>query len=268
MRQSEKDFVRKVFREQQRPLLTARWAPSERLELNALLNENRVTGDVMRKISEGALRGVFRLVVGFMVVAIFWSCATTPPMEVPEADVPDQSVWAEDAESGALTYVPLNVWFPGTFEHLALEGTTEYDEDGLDVSVGYNSTGKPMWLTFYMYLKEYYPHADLRSHFEAVVGDVLSEWPGSELVSAHNAGFSFGETHIDGFLASFRYGQGPTPGAWGGFAVLFPYGDFYVYMRTSFLGVDNQAVTDGVWGTMDRFLIELDLTDPGISTAD
>ena len=232
------------------------------------MNENQVKGDVMRRISEGALRGVFRLVVGLMVVAVFWSCATTSPMEVSEVDVPDQSVWAEDAESGGLTYVPLNIWFPDTFEHLAFEGTTEYDDDGLDVSVGYNSTGNPMWLTFYVYLKEYYPHADLRSHFESLVGNVLSEWPESELVSAHNVGFNFGETHVDGFLAFFRYGQGPTPGAWGGFAVLFPYGDSYVYLRTSFLGVDDQTVIDGVWGTMDRFLIELDLPDPRISTVD
>ena len=222
----------------------------------------------MRAISQGALRGVFRLVVGLMVVAVFWSCATTSPTEVSEADVPDQSVWDEDAESGGLAYVPLNIWFPGTFEHLALEGTTEYDEDGLDVSVGYNSTETSMWLTFYVYLKEYYPHADLLSHFESLVGDVLSEWPDSELVSAHNVGFSFGETRADGILAFFRYGQGPTPGAWGGFAVLFPYGEFYVYLRTSFLGVDDQSAIDGAWGTIDRFLIELDLPDPGISTVD
>ncbi len=223
---------------------------------------------MMRGISEGALRGVFRLVVGLIAVAVFWSCATTPPTEVTEADVPDQSVWAEDAESGGLAYVPLNIWFPRTFEHLARGGITEYDEDGLDVSVGYDSTSIPMWLTFYVYLKEYYPHADLRSHFEALVGDVMSEWPESEVVSAKNVGFSFGETHVDGLLAFFRYGKGPTPGAWGGFALLFPYGDSYVYLRTSFLGTDDQSAIDGAWGTTDRFLIEIDLPDPSISPAD
>ena len=225
-------------------------------------------GDAMRRTSEGTPCGVFRLVVGLLMVAVYWSCATMSPTAVSETDDPAQSVWAEDAESGGLTYVPLNIRFPGTFEHLALGETTEFDDDGLDVAVGYNSTGTPMWFTFYVYLKEYYSHTDLRSHFEALVGDVLSEWPDSELVNANKVGFNFGETHADGFLAFFRYGQGPTPGTWGGFAVLFPYGDFYVYLRTSFLGADDQSAIDGVWGTMDRFLIAIDLPDPMISTAD
>ena len=217
----------------------------------------------MRRISEGVTGRVFRLVVGLMVVAVLWSCATSPT-GVSKTAVPDQSVWAEDAESGGFTYVPLSIWFPATIEHLEIEGTTEYDEDGLDVSVGYNSTENDMWLTFYVYLKEYYPHADFRSHFESLVGDVLSEWTQSELVSAHNVGFNFGETHVDGYFAIFRYGKGPTPGAWGGFATLFPYGDFYVYLRTSFLGIDDQSAIDAAWGITDRFLIELDLPDPGV----
>jgi hypothetical protein len=198
-----------------------------------------------------------RISVVILAVVLAASCATAPPGAPPEPQT-----WIERADGG-ITYVPLGIEFPARFEHLAIGSTHAYDPAGLDVSVGYQGTAAPFTLTFYAYLREYYPHPTLLDHFQAVVGDVLQVNPGAEVLDAFSISFTFENVTVDGYLATFAYSGGPYPDG-NGIALLLPYGEFYLYVRASFPGAPGADSVTSAVELIDRFLLALRLPGPAI----
>jgi hypothetical protein len=208
------------------------------------------------------------------VAVLFGSCAsmpsadggagTAPTTPAVSANLPgeDEDLWFRDAESGDLTWLPGPVVFPASREYFEIGETTVYDDVGLDVSVGYTSPDIAMWATTYFYLMDYFPEPDLYTHFEATVGAVLDEWENSEIRGAWEEVFTYGDVQVDGYSALIRYGRGPTKGDWGGYVLLYPWGEYYFMTRISFLGADDQDSVDAAWTVLLDLVESFEIPEP------
>lgn len=150
----------------------------------------------------------------------------------------DPDIWGRDPLTGDLTWKPENVIFPGQREFLEVGSTELYDDLGLDISVEYNSSILPLWITTFFYLQNYYPENNLQDHFVSVLNDIYYAWgDNSEIIDAQELTFTYaGQTAVDGFYALVRYEQGPDDGDWGGDSGALSLRRLLLYEQNEFSG--------------------------------
>jgi hypothetical protein len=155
--------------------------------------------------------------------------------------------WRSYPDSQDLIYEPLDLRFPARIGDLVRVNPTTYDSQGLDVSIGYNSTKVHLVITLYIYLRSYYEHSDIESHFQYCIKEIQRKRPNSVVISQESTIFPIGGAEVIGLKAFVRYNGGLPSGEWGSYAVLLPYGERFVLLRASFLRGDLEKVVESVW---------------------
>ena len=163
--------------------------------------------------------------------------------------------WQSDPDSQDLIYQPLNMRFATHIGDMVRVNPFTYDSKGLDVSIGYNHTKAWVVMTLYIYLRSYYQHPDLGSHFRYCLEEAKRGHKNSVVVSEESTTFPIGPAVVMGLNGFLRYEVDGIE--WGSYVVLLPYGERYLLLRVSFLGGDRENVVKSVLALMNDFMTVL-----------
>jgi hypothetical protein len=124
------------------------------------------------------------------------------------AKKPDATpAWQPIGAEGAFVHTFSRFIFPTNVGGAFRVNLDKYDEDGLDVSAGYNLSTMPMKVTVYVYpaMEKGTADAVLSNHFERVKADVKAVHPAANTLSADRFDLTPGNRSQPGWRAVFNY---------------------------------------------------------------
>jgi hypothetical protein len=137
------------------------------------------------------------VVFGFACMLLVSSCRPSSPLGPRGA--------AQPSPSDVFEHKPSNFRFPLTVGNFAREAVKQYDQSGLNVSVGYN-LGQQAAVTVYVYpVQEKPPRNDLKEHYKFCKEEVLRAHQGGLIVAEGPTDLKPGGQEQGGFQAAFTY---------------------------------------------------------------
>jgi len=100
---------------------------------------------------------------------------------------------------------PMGFVFPSEVNGMSRTGVTRYDDDGKNVSAGYNHSSPKIIATVYVY-PGLAPNSELESHFQQTA-EYLAEATGMKLLKIEKAAIALGEKKREGYRALFSIGE-------------------------------------------------------------
>jgi hypothetical protein len=168
--------------------------------------------------------------------------------------------WKLASNSESLIHVDSGLAFPPKWNGMLRVNPSTYDQQGLNVSIGYNAAENRLALTLYLYPSSYGGTPDPEEHFKGVLGAAVQSHPGAQVEKAVRMELPLGSATSTGFNAFLHWAE--PSGEAGSFLILIPQQDRFLKLRASFeLDQDPEAIKK-VWERVTEFLRSLKLESP------
>ena len=139
--------------------------------------------------------------------------------------------WRLDPASKAIVHVKTGAQFPEHEAGLNRGEVTTFDDEGENVGIDYRRADGRLWVTVYIYPKEFGTTPDPEMHFRALVEVIPEAYQSSSVKNAVSRAVQLGSTERPGFVALFHYQVESKPV--GSLLFLVPVGDRFIKVRAS-----------------------------------
>jgi hypothetical protein len=138
--------------------------------------------------------------------------------------------WRLEASTGNLVHETTGVQFPEAQGGMTRGDVLTVDDKGENVAINYERPDHRLWLTVYIYPKDFGGAPDPRKHFDQLLREVAA-WRKGSLEKAVERPVQLGNQERAGFVAFFRYRDRAQPV--GSLLFLIPVGDRFVKVRAT-----------------------------------